>query len=279
MPILYRDDGVWTPEENTAAGSEFLCIKQRSNVIEGDLVVGRYSVLPYYEELEKDIRVRGGKLINSYKEHRYVANFSNWYYDLESLTPKTYFRYSDIPTDYKGSLVLKGETNSRKFKWNTHMFAEDREAAKAVYYKLLEDSLIGQQQIVFREFVEFDTLMLGLNGLPITREFRFFVAYGEILSGGYYWSSAIGDLEERGIKVPSIDEVPLKFLTEVTGAVNSHCPFYVVDVAKTASGEWVVVELNDGQMSGLSENNPMHLYNNLRRVLDEKHKQSKTWWA
>ena len=42
---------------------------------------------------------------------------------------------------------------------------------------------------------------------------------------------------------------------------------FVVDVAKTASGEWIVVELNDGQQSGLSCCNPIELYSNISRVL------------
>ena len=44
-----------------------------------------------------------------------------------------------------------------------------------------------------------------------------------------------------------------------------------IDVAQTESGEWIVVELNDGQMSGLSENNPEVLYKNLTTVLRNKY--------
>jgi hypothetical protein len=39
-------------------------------------------------------------------------------------------------------------------------------------------------------------------------------------------------------------------------------------VAKTQSGEWIVIELNDGQMAGLSDNDPSVLYHNLKVRLE-----------
>jgi hypothetical protein len=109
--------------------------------------------------------------------------------------------------------------------------------------------------------------MTGIHGLPITKEFRFFVAYGEILSGGYYWSSHVEDLPE----VPSASEVPSSFLKEVISKIGHKANYYAVDIAQTEMGEWIVIELNDGQMSGLSENDPYVLYGNLRKVIDEKY--------
>jgi len=48
--------------------------------------------------------------------------------------------------------------------------------------------------------------------------------------------------------------------------VSPHVNFYVLDIAQTAFGNWILIEINDGQMSGLSENDPDRLYYNLRRV-------------
>jgi hypothetical protein len=81
----------------------------------------------------------------------------------------------------------------------------------------------------------------------------------------------VEDIQDRGIKIdPS--EVPQEFLQKVmwkilTTEICDPPDYYVIDVAKTESGEWIVVELNDGQMSGLSENNPDTLYGNLKQVL------------
>ena len=54
-----------------------------------------------------------------------------------------------------------------------------------------------------------------------------------------------------------------------TAALRLHglASFFVLDVAETASGEWIVVEVNDAQMSGLSGVDPAKLYANMANVL------------
>ena len=109
--ILYRE--VMTrdePGDIEAARKFFPCIESRLDVHNRDLVIGRLSVLPYYAELEKDVLRKGAQLINSYKQHRYIADLQNWYEDLSDLTPKTWFRLEDIPKN-GGPFILKGETN------------------------------------------------------------------------------------------------------------------------------------------------------------------------
>jgi hypothetical protein len=54
--------------------------------------------------------------------------------------------------------------------------------------------------------------------------------------------------------------VPQAFLAEVNERIKLHANFYVVDVAQTEKGDWIVIELNDGQQSGLSDNSPVALY-------------------
>lgn len=255
------------PGELEAAQEHFECIPTRMAVESGDLVVSRYSCLPFYKEQEFDITYVGAKLINTLRQHWYVADLQNWYYDLEGLTPKTWFRMEDVPKD-GGPFVLKGKTNSKKHDWKTHMFAADWDAAQAVHWRLCQDGLIGSQDVYIRQFVPLVRFTTGLNELPITKEFRIFVCDGQILSGAYYWT---GYSEEMGF-TPSFDEVPREFLDEVLRRIGNKIRFYVVDVAQTAAGDWVVIELNDGQMSGLSDNDPQVLYRELRRVLDNEQK-------
>jgi hypothetical protein len=40
----------------------------------------------------------------------------------------------------------------------------------------------------------------------------------------------------------------------------------VIDLAELPGGEWRVIELNDGSMSGLSGNNPVILWTNFLKV-------------
>jgi ATP-grasp domain, R2K clade family 3 len=261
--ILYRDTGDW-PNESDAAEKYFQCINSRMLVKSNDLIIGRYSVLPFYKEQSRDVFVAGGKLINSYQEHLYVAECQNWIADLNEFTPQTWYRLEDLPEE--GPFVLKGATNSKKFWWKTHMFAKDKKEAIRVHSLLCSDSMIGEQDIVIRKYIPLTTYMTGLQGLPITKEFRFFVCYGKVLSGGYYWSSHVDEVGN-----PSIKEVPLKFLELAISRVKNNIPFFTIDVAESQSGEWLVIELNDGQMSGLSENNPEELYKNLNEIIYLEH--------
>jgi hypothetical protein len=128
----------------------------------------------------------------------------------------------------------------------------------------------GFQDIYIRKFVPLKTFMRGLNNLPITNEFRIFVAFGEVLCGAYYWSNYVEELPQA----PSFAEVPKEFVAEVLRRVGNKINFYAVDVGQKENGDWIVIEINDGQQSGLSENRPEVLYSALRAALD-RHLASK----
>lgn len=274
--ILYRSFDT-PPAEQEAMRRHFGygCYDSRMSIASGELVVGRYSVLPFYQEQERDIRLAGAHLINSSHQHDFVADLRRWYTVLKDgtelgsqITPRTWYSAEDMMDDksYAGPYVVKGITNSKKHMWKTHMFAETKEEAIKVMCRLQEDALLHTQPIVFREYVPLKQLLVGLNGMPVTKEFRFFFCNGELLVGGFYWSSHVADLEQ----VSDWNEVPLAFLGEVNKLVSPHVPFYVVDIAQTAAGNWMVVELNDGQMSGPSECDLDVLYGRLAEVLGGK---------
>jgi hypothetical protein len=248
--------------EEEAARKHFPVYNLRSQIPMGCTVIGRYSVIPYYNELEQDLRENGSCLVNSYQEHVWIADLREWYRDLHGLTPRTWFSLAEIPEE--GPFVLKGATNSRKFEWNTHMFARNKREAIDVYRRLSQDGLIGDQGIYIREYVPLRKVADGLNGLPISEEYRFFILDGQVLSGAFYWSSHVDDLTETF----SPDRVPESFLKQVAKRIGSNARFVVVDIGITADGKPIVIELNDGQMSGLSENDPDVFYGNLKKVLD-----------
>lgn len=269
--ILYRspDTNPFYLDREAIAAREagFEVIARRSEVDMGDLVIGRYSVLPYYKELEDDIHAVGAKMINSYRQHQFVADVMEWAPLLGDLTPKTYDVLADLPEGK--AFVVKGQTNSRKDRWNTHMFAANKAEAINVTLRLQEDSLISQQKIYYREYVPLYTFLLGHNGLPITDEYRFFVLDNTILCGAYYWSSYRADLYDD---VPKLNDMGAYATVNLAlqRLIGSDRPrFLVVDVARTANGRWIVIELNDGQMSGLSENHPGELYVPLHSIISQ----------
>lgn len=261
--ILYR--GVdFESEELPFAKKYFFCTTRRPDIKSGDLVIGRYSLWPFYNDQFKDIEYVGAKLINSYNQHIYISDLQNYVFDLKELTPKTWRDLNDLPENT--SFILKGETNSKKSSWKRDMFAPSKKEAIEIYARLSDDSLIGQQHIYIREYVPLVKYLDGINGMPVTKEFRFFVAYNQIVCGEYYWQNYIDDLSFK----PDPGEVPQSFLEEVIRRVDSQSNFYVIDVAQTMSGNWIVIELNEGQQSGLSCNNPETFYNNLSRILTQK---------
>jgi hypothetical protein len=262
--ILYRGREFEENEKPAAEKVGFMCTNSRMDIRSGDLVIGRYSVLPYHDEQERDINAIGARMINTTRMHNWIADVGSWACEdgaLYGRTFRTWNRIEDVPDGIP--LVVKGQTNSMKFQWSQKMYAPDKKSAIDIYLKLSDDSLIGQQTIYFREYLPLVRLMTGLNGLPISKEFRFFVYNGVILSGGFYWSSHVADLTT----VPSIEEVPLTFLWEAVESVAQHANFFALDIAQKEDGNWVVVEINDGCQSGISENKPETLYSGLMRAL------------
>ena len=264
-PVIYLRSRLASSDEKIAAASFFRVIEKRSDIERGELVIPRYSALPENYELCQDIQKLGGTPINSYREHCYVADVRNWYYDLGDLTPRTWFALDQIPDD--GPFVLKGATNSLKHYWNTHMFARNKREAVEVFTKIATDTTIGVQPTYVREFVKLNVLFEGFNGLPISEEYRFFVLNGKVVGAGFYWSNYVSELDREFN--PHV-EVPQNFIDDVISRVSDHVNFWVFDVARCADGRWIVIELNDGQQSGLSEVNSHELYGNIARMFGEK---------
>jgi hypothetical protein len=257
--ILFRCDRE-SEEEYKIAEQYFSVVDYRTACLGADLVIGRYSVLPYYSELVKDLTPT--PLVNSHKQHRWIADFQ-YYEILRDYTPETWDDTNIYLSTHPGPFVVKGKTNSRKYDWNKAMFAKTRRDAMNVAGCLKSDMFIGCQDIIYRKYVPLRKFEEGLNGLPFTNEWRFFYYKTHRLSYGYYWSSA----SEETILAAQISDKGLKLADDLSVIVSKHVNFYVMDIAETESGDWILIELNDGQMSGLSENNPHTLYSNLREAI------------
>ena len=255
--IIFRSS-LTSKEELLAASRYFKCVSQRTEIGNGDLVIGRYSIWPFYKEFENDVLALGGHLINTYKEHLYVSDLGNWYEDLKEVTPKTWTSLEDV-TDNDGPFVLKGETNSYKSKWSSHAFAKNKKEAIQVMFNLFDDRFLMGQNLYIRKYIPLQRICDGIGGIPISEEYRFFVLDGKILCSGFYWSDVIEDIPDN----ISSSKVPKEFLKKVIDLVGTHIRFYVIDVALTSVGEWIVIELNDGQYSGLCGCDQQSLYENL----------------
>lgn len=255
--VLFRKE-LSTEEEFNIASKYFDVVEFRSDVPPNSLVIGRYSCLPYFKELEYDLNKINSKLINSYQEHKFISNFE--YYDLvKEYTFQTWFNAIELPDDGT-QFIVKGRTNSRKFDFDTLMYAKNKAEAINIMWALNKDHLISQQGVIFRRYEPLVTYEVGINGLPFTNEWRFFFYKDNLLSYGYYWSIA------DNIKY-NISKEGLELAQHVANMVKDHATFFVLDIAEKESGGWVLVEINDGMMSGNSCCDLERLYKNLKNVL------------
>jgi len=160
---------------------------------------------------------------------------------------------------------VKGRTNSRKFKWKSHMYAPDREALKRVVHRLYDDPLIADQGLVIRKYEPLRKFEEGINEMPITNEWRCFFYDDQMVASGFYWS--IAECADDMTELPKAGREIAQKAGSILGAGfdvdRDDPPFFVVDVAERADGKWTVIEVNDGQQSGLSTIDPREFYQNL----------------
>lgn len=233
----------------------------RTEIPPNSLVVGRYSCLPFYDELVKELNLKNSILVNSLSEHNYIADICQWYEDVKEFTPKTYTEWGHLTT---GQWIVKGKTHSRKSHFNTHMYADSKESLIKVVRNLLDDPTISQNGLVVRDYIPLKRLDTGINGIPIVKEWRLFYYKTKLLTNGFYWGSMI---EEDIGKIPKEGE---EFANEVAKIISLKTNFFVLDIAEKEDGGYILIEINDGQQSGLSLCNPDELYANLKIELENE---------
>lgn len=218
-----------------------------------------------YQELYRALGMKGLRLINTPEQYRHCHHLPENYPVIEPYTPRTAW----LPVDEEfaidsihdvlrqfgdGPVIVKDYVKSQKHYWSEACFlcrASDAASAERVVARFLdlqEDSLTGG--LVFREYVELEPLASHeKSGMPLTKEFRIFFLDGEPVLVCEYWEQGrYGDLQP-----------PLQPFLEVATKVCSR--FFTMDVAKRRDGDWVIIELGDGQVAGLPERSaPETLY-------------------
>lgn len=211
-----------------------------------------------YRQLFDALLSKGIRLVNDPVAYRHCHHLPDSYSKIEGCTPRSVW----MPVQGKPSmhqilemlssfgstpLIVKDFVESRKHEWEEACFipsAADRAAVERVVGRFLElqdDDL--NEGLVFREFVEFEHLTEhDRSGMPLTKEFRLFFLNGRLLFWSQYWDQ--GDY--RGL-MPPIEQ-----FVGIGRSVESR--FFSMDVAKREDGDWMIVELGDGQVAGLPDN-------------------------
>lgn len=224
-----------------------------------------------YEQLYTALLEKNIQLVNNPEEYRFCHYLPENYPTIQAYTPKTSskalvgnFDIADFKTelDLFGNqpIVLKDYVKSQKHYWEEACFipnAADRPQAEKVIRRFLD--LQGEdlnEGLVFRAFVDLEALTThSVSGMPLTKEFRVFVYQGAILASYPYWAE--GDYE-------NVQPV-LEHFKSVLPKIKSN--FFTLDIAKQAQGDWIIVELGDGQVAGLPDRaTPKGFYEALKQL-------------
>jgi hypothetical protein len=223
-----------------------------------------------YRRLYEALLSRGIHLTNDPTAYKHCHYLPESYSIIEACTPKSVWLPITLPVDFERVMdvlrpfgptpvIVKDYVKSQKHYWYEACYipsAADREAVERVvsrFIQLQDDDL--NEGLVFRQFVDFEPL--GTNAtMPISREFRIFFLDSIPLYSTAYWP----DFSYTG-EMP-----PMDMFTEIAHRIKSR--FFTMDVAKDIDGQWMTMELGDGQVAGLPETaDPVSFYKALKNAL------------
>jgi hypothetical protein len=211
-----------------------------------------------YELFYQGLLKKKVKLINTPEEYKTCHYLPSSYEFIKESTPATnwteikgdvdFEKVFEMTDSFKDDpIIVKDYVKSQKHNWAEACFipkASDKDSVKKIVSRFIDlqgDGLnIG---LVFRKFEELEFLTNhSKSKMPLTKEFRLFFLNRKIIQIFNYW-----DEGDYGDTKPDLR----KF--EVIGQkVKSN--FFTMDIAKKKDGDWIIMELGDGQVSGLPDN-------------------------
>ena len=212
---------------------------------------------PQYRLFCEALAGKGIRLINDPAAYQHCHYLPESYSVIEGLTPRSVWMRatSEVSMDAIMELlrpfgsepvIVKDFVKSRKHEWDEACFipsASDRSGVERVvrrFVQLQDEDL--SEGLVFREFVLFQPLAQhSKSGMPLTLEYRLFFLYGRLVYWTHYWDE--GDYGDY--------RPPVERFQDVAARIRSR--FFTMDVARRTDGEWMIVELGDGQVAGLPD--------------------------
>jgi len=218
-----------------------------------------WMLTPYvYEIFYHALKEKNIELINSPEQYTTCHYLPNSYKWIERYTPKTVwikvlsdFRIDDVlPSISKefgtGPIIVKDFVKSNKHSWKESCYipdASDSEQARKVITSFLQfQGKDLNEGLVFRKFEDLEFLTEhSKSGMPLTKEYRLFFLRGDLIAVFNYWDE--GDYKS--------EQPELGTFIALAKSIDSN--FFTMDIAKKKDGSWIVMELGDGQVSGLPE--------------------------
>ncbi len=211
----------------------------------------------FYNLLEE----KGVFLINSPEEYERYHTLPGWYNEFVDMTVRSIWEecgnVNDIlqmSTSLEGSYIVKDYVKSRKHEWYDACYipniADKLNASKVIktFVERQRESLVGG--IVLRKFENLKQIGFHeKSGMPISEEYRVFVYAGKVHIVDNYWND--------DLKV-DFSEEELAWIEGIAEKIRSN--FVTVDLARKEDGTLIIMELGDGQVSGLQEIDEKEFY-------------------
>lgn len=214
-----------------------------------------------YRTFYKKLEERGILLINTPEEYERYHMLPGWYDDFKEYTPKSVWETQGtvesamhLTRGLEGSYIVKDYVKSRKHEWYDACFIKniaDKKNTESVIRNFIErqeSDLVGG--VVLRKYEKL--VPAGFNeksGMPLSEEYRVFVYAGRVMMIDDYWDTgkkAALSAEEKTWVESLVDKIKSNFVT--------------IDIARCEDGKLIVMELGDGQVSGLQQIDPQDFY-------------------
>jgi hypothetical protein len=226
-------------------------------------VILRTGAIDDYESLSDTLMEFGLSLINSASQHAMASLLPNWYPKIKEFTARSVW-YETLPAaetilaEFTFPVFIKGERQTNRHSRATSIANNLADLENILYY-WKQDEVLGWQRLICRDFIELERIGEHAGDkIQPSKEFRIFLWKNSAVGIGHYWT----EFEKVELAVSERAHI-IKLAEEISTIVD--VPFLVVDVAKKADGDWIVIELNDGQESGYAGVNKLQLW---QKIID-----------
>lgn len=199
-----------------------------------------------YSFLELSLKAHKINLQTSMPLYTQAHHLPGWYETFKTFTPKSFWfsphhqQYNEeqakaLDTD---AFIVKDYVKSRKNEWDTACYASNLETLPVIIDNFIqrqkeENSLVGG--VVIRAFEEFnknvgEVRVWWVKGAPVF----------------------ISNHPDNTAESIDVDKYFLRYLADPVSRLGN--PFITTDLALNSDGQWRVVEVGDGQVSGLPKN-------------------------
>lgn len=206
-----------------------------------------------------ELRCQDGLMpIHRPDDHVRCSQLNQWYPIIKEFTPRSQVYHSrqtadEVTREFDWPVFVKGvrQTSRHQRKLSIATSATDFTEIMSQYEN---DAILRWQPVAVREFVPLRLVEdASPERIPSSYEFRTFWWNKRCVGAGRYW------WQGKPYDWTATERAAALQLGQIV-ADRLNVPFLVVDLAMTASGQWIVIECNDGQESGYAGVSPLAMW-------------------